>query len=331
MIEDSLIVKSNKLIESRMKFTANEYLLITYLTSKIKKDDREFRTFKLPANELNEFLEIKGTKTNNYLRNQYAMNLSKKDIISKGNIGNKIYNFFSVIDTDHRGYIEICFSLELKDFLIDLKDNFTTYRLSNVVKLKNFYTIRLYELLKQYEKIGKREFKVEDLKYILGLGKKQYNIFRDFRKRILTESIEKINNHTDLKIKLEEKKYARKTYSLVFYIENNNNLNTSSEIINLKEKIENVLGKEVNLNILENTIKKYNIEKNKIYYYLDNWKAFNYKSKENAVGFLLQCIINDVPIPVRQSGFTKPEQSYNFDQREYDDEYFESLYDNFRT
>lgn len=327
--KDELVVKSNSLIEASMKFTANEYKLITYLAGKIKKDDREFRTFEISIQELNKYcFGIEGTKTYNYMKNQYARALSKKDITIKKGAGSIIYNWFTVVDTSVRGTLSICFSTELKDFLMQTENNFTSYRLSNILNLKTFYSIRLYELLKQYKKIGKREISLEDLRFILGLDKDQYKISRDFRKFIIEKSINYINKNTDIEVTFSESKIGRVTKGIKFYISSKKNLDR--EISEIRKKMETVIGENVSYDILKKTISKYNLTKEKIFYYLDNWSSYNYKSKENPVGFLLKCVINNESIPIRQGRHLKPEQSYNFDQREYDDEFFEDLYDNLK-
>jgi hypothetical protein len=47
----------------------------------------------------------------------------------------------------------------------------------------------------------------------------------------------------------------------------------------------------------------------------------------------MHCVINKKELPKKQSGnqinYNKPIQSTNFEQRKYDDAFFESLYDNF--
>jgi len=330
--KDELVVKSNSLVEAKMKFTANEYKLITYLTGKIKKDDRKFRTFEISIQELNKYcFGITGTKTYAYMKNQYSYALAQKNIIIKKNTGNLIYNWFTVIDTTSKGTISVCFSPELNDFLLNTKENFTSYRISNILNLDTFYKIRIYEILKQYEKLGKREISLIDLRFMVGIEKNQYDRYRDFKKRILDPSIKSINENTDINASFEEQKMGRNTKSIKFYIVSQKTIYTSKELIEVKEKIEHVINENVSTDILEKTIKKYDLKKEDIYYYLDNWNSFNYKDKENPVGFLLKCIINKTPIPVRQQGNFKPEQSYNFEQRIYDDEFFESLYDNFKT
>jgi plasmid replication initiation protein len=326
-----LIVKNNKLIEARMKFTSNEYKFISYTLGKVNMSDRKFRTFNIPIQELNKFcFEIIGTKTYHNVKNKYALALAKKNIILKGDRGLCIYNWFTIIDTNNKGSIKVCFSPELEDFLLQNESNFTSYKLSNIINLKTFYSIRLYEILKQYEKIGKRIIEVDNLKYMFGIDENQYSIYRDFKKWVITPSIKAINISTDIKVNFDEYRINRNVKTLTFYILSSKVV-IKRELYEIKKDIENVIGEKVNMNILEKTIEKHNIETEKIHYYLKNWKRFSHKSKKDPIGFFLSCVINEISIPKEQIGFNKPEQSYNFDQREYDDEFFESLYDNFKT
>ena len=57
----------------------------------------------------------------------------------------------------------------MKPFLLSLKSHFTTYDVRNILKLPSTYSVRIYELLKQYEKIGKRRFDLQELKEIIGV------------------------------------------------------------------------------------------------------------------------------------------------------------------
>ena len=49
-------------------------------------------------------------------------------------------------------------------FLIDLKSNFTSIPLSQTLGLSSVHAIRMFELLKQYQSIGKREIDLITLK-----------------------------------------------------------------------------------------------------------------------------------------------------------------------
>lgn len=65
--------------------------------------------------------------------------------------------------------------------------------------------------------------------------------------------------------------------------------------------------------------------------YIDNYNKFKV-SKHNPVGFLIKAITNEYAIPKEEVNQynQKPIQSTNFEQRTYDDEYFDNLYDNFK-
>ena len=339
IVKDETIVKSNKLIEARMKFSGNEYKLITYLLGKIKKNDREFRTFNISIQELNKYCfgGISGTKTYNYIKHEYSKKLSKKDIEIKGKNGIKIYNWFTIIDTDKKGIFSVCFSPELKDFLLENEADYenggyTKYKFSNIMNFINFYSLRIYEIVKQYEKLGKRTISVEDLRYMLGLSEKQYKRYHNFKLRILSPAIEAINRETDIKITFREEKEGAKINNIVFYIVSQRTNHKQKELLEVKDRIESVVRAEVKMNLLEEKIKEGNLKKEDIYYYLDNWSRFDYKKIGNPVGFVLHCAENKIPLPQTREGIRlsmKPEQATNFEQREYDDEFFESLYDNF--
>ena len=64
--------------------------------------------------------------------------------------------------------VEVEFSQKLMPYLLELKQQFTTYYLANVMALKSSYSIRIFELLKQYEKIGKRSISLENLRQLVG-------------------------------------------------------------------------------------------------------------------------------------------------------------------
>lgn len=112
--------------------------------------------------------------------------------------------------------------------------------------------------------------------------------------------------------------------------DNNNTIKIAKKIIAMADEIENILKCSVNVEVLNSTIKKNNLLLDDIRHYLSNWHKFDYKTKDNPIAFLLHLVKIKAEIPKAKKGFTKPEQSTNFEQRIYSDEYFDSLYENFR-
>lgn len=118
----------------------------------------------------------------------------------------------------NKGIIELEFSKKLIPYLLQLKEKFTRYQLKNILRLSNKHSIRIYELLKQYENIGNRTFTVDELKKILML-EGQYKAFTDFDKRVLKPTMEEINDYTDLKVSYEKIKKGRAIHSIKYKIE----------------------------------------------------------------------------------------------------------------
>ena len=90
------------------------------------------------------------------------------------------------------------FDPELKPFLLFLKNNYTSYQLVYVLAMKTKYAIRLYEILKSYLYIGEYQPTISELRALLQIV--GYDMYSDFRKRVLNPAVEEINRFTDIEI-----------------------------------------------------------------------------------------------------------------------------------
>lgn len=219
-MRDCLIVKANQLIEARYDLTLNEQKIILYATSQIDKDQGEFNYIELDINEFTELLDTKG-KRYEEIRN-IIRELRKKEIIINTEDKEYITGWISSITfRKNTGKIKIRFDDDLIPYLLQLKSRFTRYQLKNILYLKSKYSIRIYELLKQYESIGKREFGLEELRRILFI-EDQYNRVYDLERFILEPAKKEINEYTDILIDYEKKKKGRKISGILFAIEAKN-------------------------------------------------------------------------------------------------------------
>jgi plasmid replication initiation protein len=110
-----------------------------------------------------------------------------------------------------RGCVQIGFSPTVLPQMTMLNREFTTYQLKHIGNLSTFYSIRLYELAAQTVNLrnGRRHIGLERLRQILDLGEKYSNV-KDLRKWVLDPSIEDMNAHTNLRMKLLPKREGRK-------------------------------------------------------------------------------------------------------------------------
>lgn len=328
-LKNELIVKDNNMIEGSLSLNTNEYKLILCLLAKIKKDDTEFTEMRLPVKEFKEVLEIKGENSYGRIK-EYCSNLATKHIsITQTNSPKGIWIPWFAYVKKEVGCVEIKFNELLKGSLLRVSKNFTKYFLKNIISLKSFYAMRIYELLKQYETIGHREIDIQSFRYMLGIANSKYKDFYDIKRKILIPSVKEINEKTDIRINYNEIKEGRKTVKIQFDV--------SSRTINDEKEdhiimaFKNLTGQILNKDRLREIISKKGLEV--VEFYIENfYKFLRCGNVKEPVKYFYSAVIEEYNIPEETKYFdkNKPIQSTNFEQRKYDDEYFESLYENFK-
>ena len=216
-MENNLVVKSNELVQARYDLSLNEQKIILYAISKL---DREKEDFNILSLDIRDFFKLLGTTKERYTEvREIVRELRKKEVIINTDKGEIITGWLSSMEyVKNKGIIELEFSKKLIPYLLQLKEKFTRYQLKNILYLRNKHSIRIYELLKQYENIGNRTFTVDELKKILML-EGQYNRFSNFESRVLKPTMEEINDYTDLKVSYEKIKKGRAIHSIKYKIE----------------------------------------------------------------------------------------------------------------
>jgi len=208
-MENNLVVKKNPLVESRYKMSPLELKIILSVIGLIDKNDSDFWTYQLRAKDLeSDYKHLKRS----------CRSLMTKVFEIETDTGWLMMNWFSSIEYKTKsGLIECSFDPKLKPYLLQIKDNFTAYTLKSVLPMKSTYSIRLYELLKQYESIGNRSFNLDELQEILKIPK-SYKIWRAFSRRVLEPAKKEINQYSDITIDYEPIKTGRKITALNFKI-----------------------------------------------------------------------------------------------------------------
>ena len=228
--KNELVVKSNQLVEATYRLQAREMKLLACFIALLDKNDSEFREYTVRISDLVRIFEPDGKKWGNQYSDIKKLfeNLHKSTFWIKNDQGEEVLLTWLDRPKVRRGSGEITFKFqeELKPFLLQLKESFTQYKLKYVTKLTSVYSIRLYELLKQYQSLEMRSFKLEELRDVLGLNEKKGNKvvrkmgrFPDFRRYVLEIAQREINQKTDIDISYTTKKSGKKIAQIVFYIE----------------------------------------------------------------------------------------------------------------
>ena len=163
--------------------------------------------------------------------------------------------------TDYDDKVMIRFNQDIIPYLIELKQNFTKYALSEIMELNSKYSIILYKWLSmnynQYEhysnKGGRRAEQVEnyrnpsisvkELREITDTVNEYKEIY-DFEKRVLKNAIEEINAHTSFNVSYEKIKKGRSIDSIVFHIEKKRKADDNSYKLEDQAYIEGKKAKE---------------------------------------------------------------------------------------
>ncbi len=216
-----LVVQSNPLVNAQYKLDLIEQKVLRYIISMIRPHDDtlEKNFYRVRIEELQEYLgwNPKSGELFQYIK-RVADRLKATTI--------KIIKTHTTIVTSwiasyeypkNLGWIEFEFSSKLETELLQLKEQFTQYYLKNVSKLKSRYSIRLYELLRQYLSAGERKESMANLRTMIGIEANEYKEFRDFKRRILEPSYKEIIQKTDIDFDWKPVKEARKVVGVLFY------------------------------------------------------------------------------------------------------------------
>lgn len=238
--ENRLVVKHNKLIEFKGRMTLNELKLFSLIVADIREQqEKQFEEYKIDISVLKEITKDKNFY--DYIK-EVALKLESKRIVVEGSNEKKKRYFTTIRLINKPRYEEGEYHLvvdldkDLIPYIIDLKRNFTRYEIENILRLKSTYSVRLYELLKQYQSIGNRKINIDDLRDYLGIEKDEYDRFYDFERRVLKVAKKEIDKYTDLEVDYEKIKTGRKITGIKFTIDSKPDVQ--------KELIESIYTKE---------------------------------------------------------------------------------------
>lgn len=225
-----LIKKSNELIEARYKFDIWETRIFSSVLSQIGREDEDLRVYRIYLRDIIKDFGINNGNAYDLLRDAANSLMNKKfflDYEGEGAERKKVYHIIRSVDYMTRlidegkrnlnEYVDVSVDPDMKPFLLQLKEQFTTYDVRNIIKFKSSYTVRIYELLKQRADFGRRKMDVDYLRKVFDLTD-EYPLFANFYQKVIEPAYRDINEHTDLFItSIEKIKESKKVKTLEFH------------------------------------------------------------------------------------------------------------------
>ena len=266
-LEKRKVVEHNALIQSVAKMQKTALKMFELAVSCIDTENLpENNTVYLSKKELFSFFEVSSSSKHSQFKE--AIEFMQKQAYFKIKSNKKLgIEYESIVPipyvkwNDYNDEVTIQFSEHIMPYLINLKSEFTQYKISELQKLNSKYSIILYRWLSmnynQYEhysnKGGRRAEQVEayrnpsitvkELREITDTVN-EYKHFPHFENWILKKPLEEINAHTSFNVTYEKVKKGRSIDSIVFHIEKKRTADDNSYKLEDQAYIEGKKAKE---------------------------------------------------------------------------------------
>jgi plasmid replication initiation protein len=333
-IENKLVVQANSLIEASYKLKPSQQKFLRVMASIINKNDEDFKMYEFKISELIELFEVKDQskykeipkQTRELMGNVLTFKTDKK-IIQVPFLNYCEYEL-------GEGILKVQFHPYLKPFYLYLsKENpYTKYELKNILPLKSVYSIRIYELLKQFEKIGTRTLAISQLREIFQIKPTEYTRYNDFKRFVLLQAQKEVPLKTDISFEFDEIKEKRKVTAIKFYIKPNiqaqNEISATQMDAELKSQKEKISEDEAfGVKRVKELINEHDVTELEALKILKSAKGdfaviqkvynhFKNKQSDNFVGLMVSMV---KPGVFQKPKFNAPKTTFNdYEQRHYD-------------
>ena len=220
----NFIIKGNALVEARYRLSLQESQIVLWLLTQIKQNDEDFKSHKLNVTEFAKLLNLSPGR-------QYAKIQEITEKLMRRVL--KIYDsrtqkllqvsWLSSAEYEYRkGYVMLEFSPKLKPHLLQLKSQFTKISITDTLKLKSIYAMRILELLLQYLSIGHRKITIDELREYCGIEENEYKNYFDLKRKVIEKAKSEITAKTNYEIDYKEIKESRKVVAIEWQIKKKN-------------------------------------------------------------------------------------------------------------
>jgi plasmid replication initiation protein len=229
--ENLEVKKADVIVKARYKLNPLSLKFITSLIAGLKRGDSINEIYQFKVKDFKELTGLKRKDLYWAIKESLKELLEKPIYIPKGK--NENDNSFLVLNwvasaeyQEGEGIVEFEISSKLRPYLLEAQKKFLKYRLENILNLRSSYSIRLYEILKDWLELqaryGKRAEKIislDEFREMLEIPRSyKYGMLKQ---RIIEKAKTELGKHTDIIFEYEEIKTGRKVTYLKFIIEPN--------------------------------------------------------------------------------------------------------------
>lgn len=227
MNQNSLVVKANRLVQASYKLELVEQRVMEMAIAWSRSHAENLTTDTWIELSVAEYVDLYQSDPKSAYRQlkEAAKNLRQRTLLIEG-IDVKTGKpsiletgwVNSILYVPDAGLIRIQFSKVIVPCISQLNEQFTSFKIKEIVGLNSNYAIRLYELLKQYQTLKSRYFTLVELREYLEATDSAYDRIDNLKSRVVDKAVTQINACTDLNVSYQAHRKGRAIVGLEFFI-----------------------------------------------------------------------------------------------------------------
>ena len=195
------VTRHNSLIEGCYKLNLNEQRLLYLCVSKLdpRKVLPKDNSFTITAKEFSEQFSIDEKIVYKEIEEASKALAERWVRTTDGKYREQFRWVFGVRYHDNEGKVTLGFSPWVIPYLTNLREQFTSLKLSQISELKSIYSIRLLEFLTQFKATGKFIIDLDRFKERLDI-KNEYRRFYNLRMRVIEPAVRELREKSNLDV-----------------------------------------------------------------------------------------------------------------------------------
>ena len=233
------IVRHNYLVSAHFKLNCVEMRIVYYAIARAYKK-KKIEPIDISAKDLAQICNI---RNKNYAAefDRVTNGLMSKFLVIKDLKTGEWHKRNWTSGSDYvNGRMTIKLNKDLEPYITDLHKEFVSTNFDSLMSLSSQYSMRIYEMCKQYERIGHRRIEVQEFRQCLGIDdSKAYDRFSNIKARVIAPAVAEINATSPMHIDVEYIKQGRSVKEIDFIISSKD---SQKAMLDEKVTMKNIVG-----------------------------------------------------------------------------------------
>lgn len=216
-------IRNDGIIAKQTPMTMQEARLLRLVIMQVSQYDEDLMEYEVSINEIADFIGVSYQNIHNEIRN-VCEKLASQKIAVKADSAKENWSFrpWMALIEYNDGKIKLALNKYVKPYVLEFKGLFTQYEMNDVMQLRSYYALRIYEILKmKYTSCRKKkntfDFTIEELREMTSTENK-FKQAGHFKSKVIDIAEREINEKTDINITAEMLKRSRKYIGVRFTV-----------------------------------------------------------------------------------------------------------------